>query len=170
MTPPEAREDAQQMNALFAQVKSRFEARKRSGLVCKQGYYIDCWVLKLQKASWTNDPMHQIANQSGIFFSVWGNGESLKENRVLYNIHALKLRLLKGYAITGRNFASDFRERFKAVRGEWPNVRLDYGPATLMQGWIAGEPDVLSKDILTLMDRFVRLSPVIDDLLAARRT
>ncbi len=89
----------QELNAVFAEVKSRFDEQRQQGLVCKQGLYKDCCVLKLQKACWTNDSMKNIANQSGIFFSVWSTKESLQENRVMYNIHALKLRQLKNYTI-----------------------------------------------------------------------
>lgn len=54
------------------------------------------------------------------------------QDRVFYNIRALKLRELEGYAITSRDFARDFRDRFEAMRDQWPNVRVDFGPATLM--------------------------------------
>jgi hypothetical protein len=161
--------DVQELNGVFAKIKALFDERNRYGLVCKQGCYKDCCVLKLQKAFWTNDPMDQVQNQSGIFFSVWSNKESLRKNRILYNIHALKLRQLEGYAITSRDFAKDFRESFASVRGDWPNVGVDYGPMTLMQGWIGSESDVLGKDILVLMERFGRLGPLIDGLLDSRR-
>lgn len=55
------------------------------------------------------------------------------------------------------------------MRDQWPNVRVDFGPATLMQGWISKEQDVLGKNILVLMERFGRLSPIIDDLLKSGR-
>jgi hypothetical protein len=59
---------------LFPKVKARFDARaSSSNLVCKQGFYKNCSVLKLQKPSWTNDPMDQVQNRSGIFFSIWIN-------------------------------------------------------------------------------------------------
>lgn len=161
--------EAEDMICLFAQIKDRFETCDRSGLVCKLGQYKNCCVLKLQKPSWTNDPMHWIQNQSGIFFSVWNDSTSQKKDRIFYNIHALKLRELRGYAITGRDFAGDFRDRFEAMRDQWPNVRVDFGPATLMQGWIAKEEHMLGKNILLLMERFRRLSPIIDDLLTSRR-
>lgn len=105
----------------------------------------------------------------GNLFSVWNDSTSQKKDRIFYNIHALKLRELRGYAITGRDFAGDFRDRFEAMRDQWPNVRVDFGPATLMQGWIAKEEHMLGKNILLLMERFRRLSPIIDDLLTSRR-
>ena len=159
----------QNLNNVFAKIKDRFDEQNPYGLVCKQGFYKDCCVLKLQRASWTNDPMDQVQNETGIFFSVWANAELLWTNRIIYDIHALKLRQLKGYAITSREFATDFRERFECTRGDWPNVRVDYGPVTLMKGWIGSELDLPGNDILVLMERFGRLSPLIDSLLESRR-
>ena len=162
---------AQKLHTLFPKIKSRFDERRsgRDGLICKQGFYKDCFVLKLQKPSWTNDPMDQIQNKSGIFFSIWTNQESASQNRANYNIHALKLRELKGYSITSRDFADDFRASFASARGDWPNVSIEYGPLTLMQGWIEIVPNNLEKDILILMERFERVSPLIDRLLESRR-
>ena len=159
----------QQFDGVFAKVKARFDEQSRGGLICKQGFYDACWVLKLQKASWTNDSMDQVRNESGIFFSVWVNEASARINRANYNIHALKLRQLKGYAIASREFAADFRRRFAPMRSPWPNVSLDYGPQTLMQGWLGTKADTLQEDLSALMERFTMVSPLIDKLLAARR-
>jgi hypothetical protein len=161
--------DLQELNDTFAKVKTRFDEQSRDGLVCRHGFYKNCCVLKLQKASWTNDSMEEIHNLSGIFFSVWSDGKSLSKGRVMYNIHALKLRQLNGYTITSRDFAEDFRRNFTSSRGEWPNAHMDYGPATLMQGWIKSEPAALYSNIRDLMQRFVELSPLIDHLLDSRR-
>ena len=161
--------DLQQLNHLFTKIKVEFDERDQDGLVCKQGCYSDCCVLKLQKASWTNDPMDRVQNESGIFFSIWSNKALLRNNRILYNIHALKLRRLEGYAITSRDFAADFREHFLGMHSQWPNVRVDFGPATLMQGWIESKSDAPGEDILILMKRFERLSSLIDRLLQSRR-
>jgi hypothetical protein len=159
----------QELGTIFAKVKARFHEQIPSDLVCRQGIYKNCCVLKLQKSSWTNDSMKEIQNQSGIFFSVWSNEESLRRKRVMYNIHALKLRQLKDYTITSRDFAGEFRKNFISERGDWPNVRTDYGPATLMQGWIESTPTVLSERVYALMKSFVRLSSFIDRLLDSRR-
>lgn len=161
--------DKAEMNSLFAQIKTRYEPRNGYGLICKHGSFNDCCVLKLLRPSWTNDTMDRIENRSGIFFSVWSSPESRKKNQILYNIHALKLRELKGYSISSRNFAREFRERFEPTRDTWPNVRVDFGPATLMQGWIGNEPALVEENILSLMQQFGGLSPVIDDLLESHR-
>jgi hypothetical protein len=161
--------DVRQLGAKLAKIKAQFDERNRDGLICKQGFYKGCSVLKLQKASWTNDPMDRVQNESGIFFSVWMNEASAKKSRANYNTHALKLRQLHGYSITSRDFANDFRNSFASRRHTWPNVRVDYGPLTLMQGWIEVDPNSLEKDLLLLMERFERLSPLIDRLLGSRR-
>ena len=161
----------QQFEPIFAEIKSRFDERPSvaDGLICKQGFYTNSLVLKLQKASWTNDPMNQVRNQSGIFFSIWITEKSAAKNQANYNIHALKLRHLKGYSITSRDFAEDFRNRFASLRKTWPNVNVDYGPLTLMQGWIDIHPQSIEKSILHLMKNFEQLSPLIDHLLQSRR-
>jgi hypothetical protein len=122
--------------------------------------------------------MDQLQNQTGIFFSIWTNEKAANQRQASYNIHALKLRQLAGYRITSRDFAHDFRQSFAPMRAAWPNVSVDYGPLTLMQGWIEVDPDHFEdhfedrfeNDALALLERFAQMSPVIDRLLQARRT
>ena len=164
------RDSAEQpFDTVFAQIKARFDEQSRNGLICKQGSYKACSVLKLQKPSWTNDPMDRVENTSGIFFSIWTNDQSMKNNRANYNIHALKLRDLKGYSIKSRDFAFDFRNAFAPMRRAWPNVSVDYGPLTLMEGWIKADSAHFEKEILDLMHGFQSLVPLIDRLLESRR-
>lgn len=157
------------LDAVFARVAAGFTKRSRDGLVCKQGSYKACSVLKLQKRSWTNDPMDRLENTSGVFFSIWTNETLIGKNRAHYNIHALKLRELEGYSITSRGFAMDFRKGFASMRSDWPNVSVDYGPLTLMEGWIEIDSVHFEEDILRLMERFQTLSPLIDRLLESRQ-
>jgi hypothetical protein len=161
--------DVQRFCAVFAKIKARFDERNHDGLICKQGFYEACSVLKLQKASWTNDPMDRVQNKSGIFFSIWMNEVSMRKNRANYNIHALKLRQLEGYSITSRDFANDFRNGLASMRNTWPNVSMDYGPLTLMQGWIEIDSNSFEKDLLVLLERFTLVSRLIDRLLESRR-
>jgi hypothetical protein len=160
----------QQFRAVFPEIKARFDERQSSseGLICKQGFYKDCAVLKLQKTSWTNDRMDQVRNETGVFFSVWVDKKAASKSQANYNIHALKLRRLKSYSITSRNFADDFRKCFASMHSAWPNVSVDYGPLTLMQGWIGVNMNRPEKQILVLMERFKQVSPLIDRLLEAR--
>jgi hypothetical protein len=161
----------QQIRALFPKIKFRFDQRQsvRDGLICKQGIYKDSSVLKLQKATWTNDRMDRVPNETGIFFSIWMNEKAGGHSRANYNIHALKLRQLEGYSITSRDFADDFRKNFASMRSAWPNVSVDYGPLTLMQGWVEVDLNTFEKDALALMERFEQVSPLIDRLLESRR-
>jgi len=161
--------DLQQFGVIFAKIKAHFDARRSDGLICKQGFYNDCFVLKLQKPSWTNDPMDLVQNKTGIFFSVWVDQKAASLSRANYNIHALKLRHLEGYSITSREFASDFRKGFESVSGAWPNVSVDYGPLNLMQGWIKIDNGEFERDVLLLLGRFRPVSELIDQLLEARR-
>jgi hypothetical protein len=159
------------IDAILQKIQSACQEREsgEDGLVCKQGFYYHSYVLKLQKPSWTNDRMDQVRNKSGIFFSIWVDEKASTRTRVNYNIHALKLRQLVGYSITSRDFAQDFRNRFAPMFAAWPNVSVDYGPLTLMQGWMDFAADSFEKDVVALMERFRELSPVIDRLLEARR-
>jgi hypothetical protein len=161
--------NVQQLDTVFAKIKVRFDERSRNGLICKQGSYKACSVLKLQKPSWTNDPMDRVENTSGIFFSVWTNEALTSKSRANYNVHALKLRQLEGYSITSRDFANEFRKGFASKRYTWPNVSVNYGPLTLMQGWIEVDSNSFEKSVLVLMERFNDLSPLIDRLLQSRR-
>jgi hypothetical protein len=161
--------DAQRFGTVFAKIKARFDERDNDGLICKQGFYKDCYVVKLQRASWTNDRMDRLQNKTGIFFSVWIDEDGASKIRANYNIHALKLRTLEGYSITSRNFASDFRDGFASMHEAWPNVSVDYGPLTLMQGWIEIVPKAFEKDTLVLLERFKPVSRLIDRLLESRR-
>jgi len=40
------------------------------------------------------------------------------------------------------------------LRATWPNVRVEYGPLTLMQGWIEIGQNVLEKDTLAPLEWF----------------
>ncbi len=48
-----------------------------------------------------------------------------------------------------------FGERFAKAGGHWPNVKTDYGPQTLMQGWLPYDAKTFRKDVLGLVDGFV---------------
>ena len=149
---------------IFAEIQAGY--RGAGGLICKQGFYKESAVLKPQRASWTNDRMDQVENESGIFFSIWVDDASASLGGANYNIHALKLRHLKGYSSASRNFAEEFRRRFASLQREWPHVSLEYGPLTLMQGWIEVDG---ADEIRGLMRQFEQVSPLLDELLEQRR-
>lgn len=123
-------------------------------------------VLKLYKRAWTNQWQDPLTSESRIFFSVWVSDVSMEQQKILYNIHALKLRKLKGYSIQSRKFADLFRDRFKAFEHQWKNVSVDFGPLTLMEGWIKIDPENFQDEILELANHFLLIDHLIDDTLA----
>ena len=125
-----------------------------------------CAVLKLQKAGWTNDDLSKMGNQTGIFFSIWISEAGGARGRAEYNIHAMSVRKLKRYRLTGNGFCDRFRNAFQKRRASWPNVSTDFGCGTLMQGWFKVDAKSASRDALALMNRFDdEVAPIIDALL-----
>jgi hypothetical protein len=135
-------------------------------LRCETGDWMDCAVLKLQKDAWTSGGMGQ-----GIFFSVWLGERELKARRFNYNIHAFKTTSLPGHMVKPREFAAAFREKLNAStqKSAWPNLSTDYGPQTLMQGWIPLDEATFRQDVEGLIERFVNMHDVIDALLLERQ-
>ena len=161
------------MNADLCAQFERAAGRTRALLEARQIQAVaGCWhesaVLKLQKRRWSNTAPAAGPGESGLFFSVWANDEGLRQKRVFYNIHALKLRALSGYSLQSREFAAAFRAAFEAEIPGWPHCTVDFGPQTLMQGWIAWEPARLEDEVEALVKRFVPLAELLDRLLDAR--
>jgi len=162
------------MNA-YLEIFDRVAARVRPVLTAREiKAHTGCWhesaVLKLQKRRWANRAPAAGPSEVGVFFSMWIDAKALKQSRVFYNIHALKLRSLEGHAIRSREFAAAFRDAFAVSASDWPHVSTDFGPQTLMQGWIALDPMRLEGDTVDLARRFVTLAPLIDSLLDQRTT
>lgn len=124
--------------------------------------WVDCVVFKIQRREWLGNPPAQAFKQS-VFFSAWLTNDSLKHDRLLYNIHALNLRGLSGYRIKSRDFAEAFREEFKPFEVNWPNVSTAFGPQTLMQGWVEYDTEKPAR-IATLAQNFAQINFIIDDL------
>ncbi|PTT22008.1 hypothetical protein DBR28_19995 [Chryseobacterium sp. HMWF028] len=121
--------------------------------------------LKVYKPEWSGDLLSPLDAEGRIFFSVWINDKTIRENKIYYNIHALKLRALKDYKILARDFAQNFRKEFLLYQNDWPNVSVDYGPLTLMQGWIQLNIDDIEKNIHELVQKFFKISFIIDSIL-----
>ncbi|MDP4150493.1 MAG: hypothetical protein Q8927_07595 [Bacteroidota bacterium] len=150
---------AQLDRELFAQQHLEYRA----------GNWLRCAVLKFQNPSWINNSPKAKPFSESIFFGIWVSEESVRQGKLNYNIHALKLRELTGYRIKSREFADEFRARFKPFEKQWPNVRTDLGPLTLMQGWVHFDEDNLETLIKALSYQFLNIAFIIDDLLAVRR-
>ncbi len=126
--------------------------------------------LKIYKPDWSNDFKSPSNSKSRIFFSVWVNDKTINEGKFYYNIHALKLRELKGYKISSRDFAEKFRTQFIAYQNDWENVNVNFGPLTLMEGWKKLNIETFQNDIIDLARSFIKLSPVIDNTLNEFKT
>lgn len=122
--------------------------------------------LKIYKPEWSNDFESPLNSKSRIFFSVWVNDKTIKEEKLYYNIHALKLRELKGYKISSRSFAEKFRNKFIEYQNEWKNVDVNFGPLTLMEGWIDLHTETIQNNIIDLAWNFLKISPLVDDTLS----
>jgi hypothetical protein len=133
-------------------------------IFCETGDWMDCAVLKLQKKNWTQNGIGE-----GVFFSVWIGKEELKKDRFNYNIHAFKLRLWKDHSIKPVEFASCFRSKLGKSNTNWPNLRTDYGPQTLMQGWAPLDLNTFEKDVSNLINEFITIHGIIDDMIDKRK-
>jgi len=129
------------------------------------GLYLQSVFLKLYKNAWANKSEDPLTSESRIFFSVWITDAGIREQKIFYNIHALKLRKLAGYSVTSRDFAIRFRKKFKNVEQYWPNVSVQFGPLTLMQGWVNVNVENSAGEILSLANRFLKIEYLIDQTL-----
>lgn len=127
-------------------------------------------VLKLYKKRWTSDHADPINAKTRIFFAVWVNDNTIKQGKLYYNIHALKLRELEGYSIVSREFADKFRSDFKKYQDDWENVNVKLGPLTLMEGWNKLNPDTIENTIIHLASNFLKIEYLIDNTLNTFKT
>lgn len=139
---------------------------KQIGLELSVGWYKDAVFLKLYKKEWANTFPDPLTAPSRIFFSVWVTPESVAQKKLWYNIHALKLRKLAGYRIESRKFAAAFRSRFAKQQEQWPNLRTDFGPLTLMEGWAFFDEKTFLPTVAGLTKLFLPVTPLIDETLA----
>jgi len=156
---------------IFQKAADRLDKRQ---IIQKQtevatGIYLDSVFLKVYKLSWANKTPDPLTASSRIFFSVWINDRAIKENKICYNIHAFKLRHLNGYSIASREFAADFRREFTRFENHWPNVSTEFGPLTLMEGWVKFNETAAQDDIMRLVKKFLKIAYLIDELLEKNR-
>jgi hypothetical protein len=142
---------------------------KKQRLEVHAGSLLKSHALKVWKKEWMGSGQNENVTQACIFFSIWVNEESLKETRALYNIHAIRIRNLKGFKFLAQDFAAAFRARFTRQSKAWPNASVDFGPRTLMEGHFQIDKSSFENDAVNLVRRFVPLADTIDALLKARR-
>src|SRR3954464_10784433 len=92
--------------AAFKQAANRLDGNLliKKKLEIETGVWLSSVVLRLQKNAWANNPREKPHAGPAIFFSIWSNDQPIKDQKIFYNIHALKLRQLHGYRITSREF------------------------------------------------------------------
>ena len=154
---------------VFSALAEEREAEFRSlhGLAIKTGIALDAAVLKLLKPAWTTDPPEDLRNSNGVFFGVWVDEPCIAKRRVRYNLHAKKLRFLKGDAFPAREFARTFRADARNALADWPALSFPKGPITLFEGEVPLKLTTLRAEAWALMDRFAELAPYIDQKLSS---
>jgi hypothetical protein len=141
--------------------------RAEHGLTCKAGEALGAAILKVLQPEWTTDAPELFLNTNGLFFSIWVDAACERERHVRYNLHAKKLRHLKGDAFPAREFVRDFRLAVRDDLLSWPAIVYPKGPITLFEGHIRLDANTLDADASALIDRFVALTPVVNRLLAS---
>lgn len=141
------------------------KALEKSELEIQTGIWLNSVVLRLQKKHWANDTDEKPHSGSAIFMGIWIDQEAFSKKILKYNIHALKLRQLNGYTLQSRSFADSFRQKFREFEQKWENVSVQFGPQTLMEGWIPLNDERIHEDILNLIYNFIEITPLIDETL-----
>lgn len=151
-------------NTLKSERAAEFQAQH--GLAIKTGEGFGAAILKLLKPSWTTDGMDEILNTNGLFFSVWVDPECEALGIVRFNLHAKKLRFIKGEAFAAREFARAFRVQAQDEVAVFPNWKHPKGPITLFEGHVPLDLETLHAETSTLLDRFAALCPILEKVLA----
>jgi len=133
--------------------------------VCRQMQFGKEAPLYLAKSHWTNRFDENRASTIGIFFSIWVTPKLIEQGRCAYNIHSKQLSKLPGYRLTPRKFADEFRFAVEARVADWPGIRMDYGPSTLLQGHDSCDLDSFAEKVEDRVSQFVEIHKEIDVLL-----
>lgn len=156
-------------NAILKKLEKRHAGNlmKEHGLIVRQLQFGDCDPLYLAKPDWTNRFVEERESTIGVFCAIWISAELLEQNLFAYNIHSKAIRKLPDHKLTSIKFASEFRNAVRAKVSDWPNIRLDYGPANLLEGRDTCELDNFAQKVEERIFGFVEISEHIDDLLEA---
>jgi hypothetical protein len=149
--------------ALKAERAQEFQAQH--GLSVKVGEGLGAVLLKLLKPEWTTDNPKELLNSNGLFFGVWVDAACEAQGIARYNVHAKKLRFIKGEKFAAREFVRAFRLQGQYELEGWPNWSYPKGPITLFEGHFPLDVNTLRDETSTLMDRFAKLTPMLDRLL-----
>ena len=150
-------------NALKAERSAEFHSKH--GLIIKTGEGLGAVLLKVMKPSWSTDDPAALLNSNGLFFGIWIDAECEGQGILRYNLHAKKLRAIKGEAFAAREFARVFRVQGQEQLEKWPNWSYPKGPITLFEGHIPLNAKTLHDDVSGLMDHFAEMTPLLEELL-----
>jgi hypothetical protein len=152
--------------AIFSALKDTHAAtfKAQHGLEIKTGEALGAAILKVLKPSWTTDSTGDILNTNGVFFSVWVDAECEAQSIARYNLHAKKLRFIKGEKFATREFARGFRVQAQDEVASFPNWKYPKGPITLFEGHI--DLNNLHTETEALLIKFEKLVPVLDEMLS----
>lgn len=64
-----------------------------------------------------------------------------------------------------QTFCIEFHRSIFETPENWPNTDIQYGPLTLMQGWIPITTEDIQKEVYRMIQNFLKGSPVIDTVL-----
>lgn len=140
---------------------------KKHGIICRQLAFGKAPApLYLAKDNWTNRFDPERKTTVGVFCSIWVSPAMSEKKQFAYNIHSKAIYKLPGYKLVSQKFASDFRNLVASDVENWPNIRLDYGPMTLLQGKDTCELDSFAEKIAARIKGFVDIHHHVDSLLA----
>ena len=121
--------------------------------------------LYIAKKHWTNRFDLEREATIGVFFCVWVSPELVEKQEYAYNIHSKQLHKLPTYKLASREFANEFPKIVKTRVSSWPNIRMDYGPITLLEGRGTLELGSFKETIEERISEFVGIHAQIDKLL-----
>jgi hypothetical protein len=134
-------------------------------LSIKTGEGLGAALLKVMRPAWTTDAPEELLNTNGLFFSIWVDAACEAKGFARYNLHAKKLRAIKGEAFAAREFARAFRAQCGDELKGWPNWNYPKGPITLFEGEFPLALETLHAKSSELITRFVGLTPKLEKLL-----
>jgi hypothetical protein len=154
--------------AIFESIKAEHSAnlKMQHGLDIKTGEALGAAVLKVLKPTWTTDKPSEILNTNGLFFSVWVDAACEAVGIARYNLHAKKLRAIKGEKFATREFVRSFRAQCGEDLKSWPNWSYPKGPITLFEGHFDLDLATLGSETEKLVQRFAALAPKLENLLS----
>ena len=137
----------------------------KHNIVCRQMPFGKEAPLYLAKSHWTNRFDDERDSTVGIFFAIWVSPKLIEQGKFAYNIHSKQLSKLPGYKLKPRKFADEFRLAVEARVADWPGIRMDYGPSTLLQGHDSCDLDSFADKVADRVSQFVDIHKEIDGLL-----